>query len=72
VAQALRDELGSDPKPCAAPWWTDAALIQAAGIPSVIVGPPGGGIHAVNEWVDLDGLARFERILLNLTRSFCR
>ena len=71
VALALRDELGSDPTPCAAPWWTDAALIQAAGIPSVIVGPAGGGIHAVDEWVDLEGLARFERILLNVTRSFC-
>lgn len=71
VALALRDELGSDSTPCAAPWWTDAALIQAAGIPSVIVGPAGGGIHAVDEWVDLEGLARFERILLNVTRSFC-
>jgi acetylornithine deacetylase/succinyl-diaminopimelate desuccinylase-like protein len=38
---------------------------------SVIVGPPGAGIHVVDEWVDLEGLARFERILLNVTRSFC-
>ena len=71
TAVALRDELGSDPDPCAAPWWTDAALIQAAGIPTVIVGPRGGGIHAVDEWIDLDSLARFERILLDVTRSFC-
>lgn len=46
-------------------------LIQAAGIPAVIVGPPGGGSHALDEWVDLDGLARFEQILLNFTRSWC-
>jgi acetylornithine deacetylase len=71
VAVALRGELGCDPDVCAAPWWTDAALIQAAGIPAVIVGPPGGGIHAVDEWVDVEGLARFERILLNVTRSYC-
>jgi acetylornithine deacetylase len=56
---------------CAAPWWTDAALIHAAGIPAVIVGPSGGGIHAVDEWIDLAGLERFERRLLNVTRSFC-
>jgi len=71
AAAALHDELGAKATPCAAPWWTDAALIQAAGIPPVIVGPSGGGIHSIDEWVDLEGLARFERILLNLTRSFC-
>jgi acetylornithine deacetylase len=71
AAAAVHDELGANAAPCAAPWWTDAALVQAAGIPPVILGPPGGGIHAVDEWVDLEGLACFERILLNLTRRFC-
>jgi acetylornithine deacetylase len=71
VAEAARAELGHAPQVCAAPWWTDAALIQAAGIPTVIFGPAGGGMHAVDEWVDLEGLERFERILLNVTRSFC-
>jgi acetylornithine deacetylase/succinyl-diaminopimelate desuccinylase-like protein len=37
----------------------------------VIFGPPGGGIHSDDEWVDLEGLDRFERILMNVTRSFC-
>jgi acetylornithine deacetylase len=67
----VRDELGHTPDVCGAPWWTDAALIQAAGIAAVIFGPPGGGIHAADEWVDLEGLERFEKILLNVTRSFC-
>ncbi|HUE85721.1 MAG TPA: M20/M25/M40 family metallo-hydrolase [Vicinamibacterales bacterium] len=71
VARAIHHEVGRFPQACAAPWWTDAALIQAAGIPPVIVGPPGGGIHAIDEWVDLDGLACLERILLNVTRSYC-
>ena len=71
LAVTARDELGHFPEVCAAPWWTDAALIQAAGIPSVIFGPPGGGIHAADEWVELEGLERFERMLTNLTRSFC-
>ena len=38
---------------------------------TVIFGPAGGGIHSVDEWVDLGSLARFEAILLNVTRSFC-
>jgi len=71
VVEAARDELGRNPDVCAAPWWTDAALIQAAGIPTVIVGPPGGGIHAPDEWVDLEGLARFERLVLGAVAAFC-
>jgi acetylornithine deacetylase len=71
VAEAARNQLGQPPEVCSAPWWTDAALIQAAGIPTVIFGPAGGGMHAVDEWVDLEGLKIFERILLNVTRSFC-
>lgn len=71
VGRAVRDALGHAPDVCGAPWWTDAALIQAAGTPVVIFGPPGGGIHTADEWVDLEGLERFENILLNVTRSFC-
>lgn len=70
IVEALRAAAGN-PVACAAPWWTDAALIQAAGIPTAIFGPAGGGIHSVDEWVDLDSLARFETILSNVTRSFC-
>src|SRR5207248_8094215 len=35
------------------PFWTDAALIAAAGIPTLLYGPAGEGAHAVVEWVDL-------------------
>jgi acetylornithine deacetylase len=34
-------------------YWMDAALTQAAGIPTVVFGPDGWGAHAVDEWVDL-------------------
>jgi acetylornithine deacetylase len=34
-------------------YWMDAALIQAAGIPTVVFGPGGEGAHSVDEWVDL-------------------
>jgi acetylornithine deacetylase len=39
-------------------FWTDAALLEAAGIPSVLYGPAGAGAHAVEEWVDLASLER--------------
>jgi acetylornithine deacetylase len=71
MARATANVLGQPATVCAAPWWTDAALIQQAGIPTVILGPRGGGIHAADEWVDLEDLARFEDILLTVTRSVC-
>jgi acetylornithine deacetylase len=71
VRLAVLAECGHEPEVAGAPWWTDGALIQAAGIPSVIFGPPGGGIHSADEWVDLVGLDRFQAMLLNLIRSFC-
>ena len=36
-----------------APYWTDAAFIAAAGIPTVLFGPGGEGAHADVEWVSL-------------------
>lgn len=71
LTRAAESALGGPPEVCAAPWWTDAALFQAAGIPAAIFGPSGGGIHADDEWVDLDGLALFERAALAAARSFC-
>ena len=38
------------------PFWTDAALIAAANIPTVLYGPAGEGAHAAVEWVDLTSL----------------
>src|SRR5262249_22627843 len=39
-------------------FWTDAALLAAAGIPTVLYGPSGAGAHADEEWVDLASLER--------------
>ena len=35
-----------------APYWMEAPLWQAV-VPAVVCGPSGGGLHAVDEWVDL-------------------
>ena len=53
-----------------APFWTDAALLSAAGIPSVVFGPGGGGIHETHEWLDLASFAEFTRVLRAATRAF--
>ena len=42
-----------------APYWMEAPLWQAAGIPTIVCGPAGGGLHAVDEWVDLEQVRRY-------------
>lgn len=53
-----------------APYWMDSALIQAAGIPTVIFGPSGGGMHALDEWVDLESVEVCARVLCEFIRVF--
>jgi acetylornithine deacetylase len=63
--------LGRRPAVTGVPFWTDAALLSAAGIPSVVFGPGGAGAHADVEWVDLDDLVTLGEILLATAEAFC-
>jgi acetylornithine deacetylase len=54
-----------------APFWTDAALIAEAGIPTVLLGPVGEGAHADVEWVDLASLGRLRDAVAEITRAWC-
>jgi acetylornithine deacetylase len=51
--------------------WMDAALLSAAGIPTVVFGPGGAGAHAVVEWADLDQLAQCTEVLVQTIQEFC-
>jgi acetylornithine deacetylase len=53
------------------PFWTDAGLIAAAGIPTVLYGPAGEGAHAVVEWVDLTSLQRVRDVVLRTAVEWC-
>ena len=50
-------------------FWTDAALLAEAGIPTVLYGPAGEGAHAAREWVDLASLERCSDAYLATARS---
>ena len=54
-----------------APFWTDAALIAAAGIPTVLLGPIGEGAHAEVEWVDIASLERLHDVVVRVVRAWC-
>jgi acetylornithine deacetylase len=52
-------------------YWMDAALIQAAGIPTVVFGPGGAGAHSVDEWVDLASVDACAEGLVLAARELC-
>jgi acetylornithine deacetylase len=54
-----------------APFWTDAALVAAAGISTVLLGPVGEGAHAEVEWVDLESLERLRDVVVRVSQAWC-
>ncbi len=54
-----------------AAFWTDAAFIAAAGIPTVLDGPAGEGAHGANEWVSVASAERVAQTLVAVAADFC-
>jgi acetylornithine deacetylase len=53
-------------------FWTDAAVLAEAGVPSVLFGPTGAGLHGLEEWVDIQSVLMCRDALVNLARDWCR
>jgi acetylornithine deacetylase len=53
------------------PFWADSALLAAAGIPTVVFGPTGEGLHSEVEWVDADSLERCVEIYSAVAAELC-
>jgi acetylornithine deacetylase len=53
------------------PFWADSALLGAAGVPTVLLGPCGGGEHEVVEWVELASVERLRDVLVKTAEDFC-
>jgi acetylornithine deacetylase len=52
-------------------FWTDAALLAAAGIPAVVFGPGGAGLHSNEEYVIVDDVLVCQDVLAGLAAKFC-
>jgi acetylornithine deacetylase len=50
-------------------FWTDAAILGDAGIPSVLFGPGGAGLHSVEEYVTVDDVLACRDILVAAVRD---
>jgi acetylornithine deacetylase len=70
LAAAVR-EIGREPAIGGMTFWTDAALLGRAGIPSLLFGPAGAGLHGVEEYVELESVLACRDVLVELTRAFC-
>ena len=70
VAAAMTDVLGHAPKVTGMNGWTDAALMQAAGIPTVLIGATGGNYHAPGEWVSVSEFIKLCAIVEQAAVSF--
>lgn len=53
-------------------FWTDAAVLAAAGIPSVLFGPTGAGLHGIDEYVEAASVLQCRDALAALARGWCR
>jgi acetylornithine deacetylase len=71
VRQAAESVLGKTPQIAGVPFWTDAALLSAQGIPSLLFGPSGEGAHAAEEWVDLESVRICAEVYLKTAIDFC-
>jgi len=52
LASAIRSG-GAEPEVGGLSYWTDAAILAGAGIPAVVFGPGGAGLHGVEEYVSI-------------------
>lgn len=52
-------------------FWADAALLSQAGIPSVLFGPGGAGLHSAVEYVRLEEVRLCAEVLAECARAFC-
>jgi acetylornithine deacetylase len=71
LAEALAEVTGREPSFVHSPAWMDAALIAEAGMPVVVLGPTGEGLHGEVEWVDLASVQQASDAMLGAIRRFC-
>jgi acetylornithine deacetylase len=51
--------------------WMDAALLQAAGVETVVCGATGAGAHSDVEWVDVESVIQLAEILAEAAVDYC-
>jgi acetylornithine deacetylase/succinyl-diaminopimelate desuccinylase-like protein len=63
--------LGATPETVGVSFWADSVLLAAAGIPTVVFGPTGAGLHTEVEWVDVESLEQCVEIYGAVAAEIC-
>jgi acetylornithine deacetylase len=69
--QAALAALGRPARREGVTFWTDAAILGHAGVPSLVFGPGGEGLHGLVEHVRIDEVLACREALTALARGFC-
>lgn len=72
IVRALDQAISGSVEHAGIAFWTDAALLAGAGIPSVIFGPKGKGLHAAVEYVEFDSVIETAEILALTILNYCK
>ena len=70
LTEAHRATTGAPPLRRGEAFWTDCALLHAAGIDTVLFGVDGGGAHAAREWVSVASVHTLTRTLAGTVRAY--
>ena len=52
-------------------FWTDAAILGSVGIPSIVFGPGGSGLHGLEEYVRIDEVVFCRDVLVETAIRYC-
>lgn len=63
---------GHRPAVVSVPFWCDASLLGQAGVPSIVYGPKGEGLHSKEEFADVESLQEQTRIFEQMIVEMCR
>lgn len=71
LGEAFTAALGAAPAFRGETPWMDSALLAAAGVDTVVIGPHGAGAHAAEEWVDVESVVRLAAVLAETASGYC-
>jgi acetylornithine deacetylase len=66
------ESAGCRPRRVGMSFWSDAAILSAAGVPTVLFGPGGAGLHSAEEYVRIVDVCVCRDALVALARAFLR
>ncbi len=72
VARAVEAEWGAPARYGGQTPWMDSALLAAAGVETVVIGPTGAGAHAAEEWVEVESVVQLANVLVRAVIEYCR